>query len=170
MKRKALLNGASPSAAEAKQFASAVQDRAALVSRGGFLFKAGLDASHCLHLGVLPVIEGTQRNMHHTITLGTDPSIAASGLFNTRGEIELVLVPRSGATTFTGTMQAAARDLLTTFSSQLIAWGMSPEAPLAWVVSHMLKEAGMLDRRIGALGELADPSTFLPAVAPQTRA
>ena len=127
-----------------------------LRSRGGFLFKAAMAVDGTLHLGVVPVIVGDVRNMHHAIKLPVEAELTASGFFSSIGELEVVLVPRGMVAQHTEATRAEAERLVPTLTRQLLDWGLSPNMPLAWIFGKSLSECGLLADPPPTLGELAE--------------
>ncbi|PKL11260.1 MAG: hypothetical protein CVV52_14545 [Spirochaetae bacterium HGW-Spirochaetae-8] len=122
----------------------------ALVSNGGYLFKASLQSS-VFHLGMIPTLRDGERGYHYTIRLKFEDAFTLIGNITPQRELSIIF---NNPAVVEGDKPAYQRVYQRLAHVMLLA---SPDNPLTldWITTHLLEQKQIFPSMPQTLMELA---------------
>jgi len=150
---KSRLNGERPSRSTVNSVVKALQSKALLTEKGGYIFKAALNGE-TLVIGLLPGLLNHERTVHHAIKLGFVPELFINGFVTVDQELTLLPMRPGAAPRLTEGDLPAARQLFQRFCACLTDWGLPGTYALDMITQLALAESGITDAPLSDLASL----------------
>jgi hypothetical protein len=153
--RKLTLNARTGTSGLARDLLRALNDPRILTEKGGFLFKARLEADDPTHLilGVTPCLLDWQRTYHYDTRLPGEDAYTITGTVTPGLVFELLFNPP--AAVLTEHQRCLYARLFVVFARFMLEQGLRPGATLGIVTRQLIQEAGLFQ----------PPPEDLPALA-----
>ena len=136
---KVIFNGIKGGVAVAKPWIGALNDKALVLEKAGFLFKAGVDGDRLL-LAVEPCLIQGERRYHFNMHLAHEDACTVIGSVNAQGEFTILFRPESRE--LSALQCARYRQVIGAFAGLLLGGGYAGEGLLDEVTQSLLRTVG----------------------------
>lgn len=163
-----MLNGAAASEKDRVLLAKALSTPGRVTESGGYLFKCRMDRE-AFHLGIVPNFLNGQRTYHYDIDIGLS-EFNLIGAINANGSLTVVFKPDQAKVgqPFSEADVEAYRRQYRSLARFLVECGLPPSFPLDAITSEVLQEAGLCERTVTTIGQLAGLPENPPAAPPES--